>query len=73
MPARNDHKAKIGNLYRVIVVLLVLIAGVLMFAHDVTVSAPNPFCAKPFRLILPNLGDLYQHLEAYIDRIAGCC
>jgi hypothetical protein len=26
------------------------------------------FGSKPFRLILPNLGDLYQYLEAYIDR-----
>ncbi len=26
------------------------------------------FSSKPFRLILPDLGGLYQHLEAYIDR-----
>lgn len=26
------------------------------------------FGGKPFRLILPDLGDLYAHLEAYLDR-----
>lgn len=26
------------------------------------------FGSKPFRLVLPNLGDLYRYLEAYIDR-----
>lgn len=26
------------------------------------------FGSKPFRLILPNLGGLYDHIEAYIDR-----
>lgn len=26
------------------------------------------FCSKPFRLVLPNLQDLYPHLNAYIDR-----
>ncbi|WP_352631243.1 hypothetical protein [Mesorhizobium sp. M0496] len=26
------------------------------------------FGSKPFRLILPNLGGLYEHIEAYIDR-----
>lgn len=26
------------------------------------------FGNKPFRLMLPNLGDLYAHIEAYIDR-----
>ncbi|TPK05685.1 hypothetical protein FJ872_25695 [Mesorhizobium sp. B2-5-9] len=26
------------------------------------------FGSKPFRLVLPNLGGLYEHIEAYIDR-----
>ncbi|MES0171918.1 hypothetical protein [Mesorhizobium sp. M0006] len=26
------------------------------------------FGSKPFRLVLPNLGRLYQHIEAYVDR-----
>lgn len=26
------------------------------------------FGGKPFRLVLPDLGDLYRHLEAYLDR-----
>lgn len=26
------------------------------------------FGSKPFRLILPNLGGLYEHIEAYLDR-----
>lgn len=26
------------------------------------------FGSKPFRLLLPNLGGLYEHIEAYIDR-----
>ena len=29
------------------------------------------FGAKPFRLILPNLLDLYKYLNAYIDRHRG--
>src|SRR3546814_14701789 len=26
------------------------------------------FGNKPFRLMLPNLGDLYEHIETYIER-----
>ncbi|MER9947186.1 hypothetical protein [Mesorhizobium sp. M0047] len=29
------------------------------------------FGSKPFRLVLPNLGGLYEHIEAYIDRHRG--
>ncbi len=34
-------------------------------------SGSSFFLQKPFRLILPDLLDLYKHLEAYIDRHRG--
>ncbi|MEI9407645.1 hypothetical protein [Mesorhizobium salmacidum] len=29
------------------------------------------FGSKPFRLVLPDLGDLYKHIDAYVDRHRG--
>ncbi|MBZ9711105.1 hypothetical protein LB543_30860 [Mesorhizobium sp. ESP7-2] len=31
-------------------------------------ASSSYFGSKPFRLVLPNLGGLYEHIEAYIDR-----
>jgi len=45
---------------------------VLILSVAVKNSGSSFFGQKPFRLILPNLLDLYKYLEAYIINIAAC-